>query len=142
VRIPCCIGEGWWWWWLKCGSVNFFCVNGMRDTAKHSSAKRKTDSRLHTTLFLTTVSLSRDGNFSFFPGFGFANRISVCFCRRDETPSSKRRSIKGPERKKPQRAEDGLVLVRPFLFAARTTAGTPKRSSLCVCASAPCCSGF
>jgi hypothetical protein len=35
------IGEGWWWWWLKCGSVNFFCVNGMRDTAKHSSAKRK-----------------------------------------------------------------------------------------------------
>ncbi len=43
--------------------------------------KEKTDSRLHTTPFLTTVSLSRDGNFSSSPGF--ANRTSVCFCRRD-----------------------------------------------------------
>ena len=51
----------------KCGSVNVFCVNGMRDTAKHSSAKRKNRFTFTQLLFKQPFLVARR-EFIFFSG--------------------------------------------------------------------------
>jgi hypothetical protein len=106
---------------------------GMRDTAKTLVGRmKKKQIHVYTTPFLTTVSLSRDGNFFFLSGVRERN---ICLfsptrpLRQRETPGEKEKIEK-------------VVSVRPFSSGARTLSLLCVCVCVCVCVRAPCCSGF
>jgi hypothetical protein len=123
-------------------SVNFFCVKKNPECAIQQNTRRQNEKKpihVYTTPFLTTVSLSRDGNFFFLSGVREQNICLFSPTRRGdpfvkETP--------GKKEKKTTAGRGGVVPVRPFSFGARTLSLFSVCVCVCVRASAPCCSGF